>query len=126
MGTIEKVNRERSKSTYALNPEEMGFGVWIWYTVENRITWSAGFGRLLGLEEGVEPSFEVLIASIYPDDVRLFYNNLIVVLNDWQPRWCTFRICQDDKTVHTMKCLLEGMAIGCGEETDIVGVCFAM
>jgi hypothetical protein len=111
---------ERVKDT----PEKLRFGIWIWYTYENRVAWSEGFNRLLHLDNDAKPSFELLVECIYPDDVRTFYDNLIVVLNNWQPRWFTFRITLPDQSVRTLQCLLEGMPIGCNDVTDITGVCF--
>jgi hypothetical protein len=126
MRTTEKIKREKTKREDEFNPEGLKFGVWIWYTYENRVAWSEGFRRLLGLEGDIAPSFELLVACIYPEDIRPFYDNVIVVLNDWKPRWVTFRITKDDQTVHTLKCLLEGMPIGCNDVTDVTGVCFEL
>ncbi|MDP4210495.1 MAG: PAS domain-containing protein [Bacteroidota bacterium] len=100
------------------------FGEWIWYVYEDRVTWSDGFSQLLGLDSDIEESYELLVECIYPPDFCRVFDNVELFMQTFKPRWFTFRIVHADKSVHLLKCYLEGMKIGNTGITDVIGMCF--
>jgi hypothetical protein len=102
----------------------LNFGVWIWYSVENRIFFSDRFSRMLGLEKDVYPTFEILVECLFADDVMSFFDTIDKILHDSKLLWMEFRINLPDNTMLSIQCFVEAMRSESGDVMDIVGVCF--
>jgi PAS domain S-box-containing protein len=62
---------EQTKRAFELVEEKASLGVWSWDIESQRMRWSKGMFRLLGLEpDSLEPSYALLIALSHPDDHR--------------------------------------------------------
>jgi hypothetical protein len=104
--------------------EKLNFGVWIWYTVEDRMLFSERFCRMMGISKDVYPTFNLLIEIIYADDFLLFQESIEKILDDSKPRCVKFRVTQPDKSVKEILCYMEAMTAEYVDILDITGVCF--
>jgi PAS domain S-box-containing protein len=60
------------RDTLRFIEEKSGVGLWAWNLKSQKMEWSPGFFRLLGLEpNSVEPSYALLQTMVHPDDRRL-------------------------------------------------------
>lgn len=105
-------------------PENFGFGVWIWYTNENRLLLSEGFYNMIGVSKDVYPTFDLLIGCIHPDDLEGFVNMMEIMLQGLHPRWLRFRVVQPDRSTQKIQCYVEVMRAELAGIFDIVGLCF--
>ena len=126
MDTGSKINQCQNKKENTLNfiSGNFEFGEWIWYVYEERIAWSDGFSLLLGLEPSTEASFDLLIKCIYPPDLCKVFDSIGLYMLDFKSRWLSFRIIRPDKSIHELKCYLEGIKNNNKVMTEIVGLCF--
>jgi hypothetical protein len=100
---------------------KLNFGVWIWYTVEDRMLFSERFYQMMGISKDVYPSFNLLIERIYADDFILFQENIEKIMDDSKPRSVKFRVMQPDKSVKEIMCYMEVIAAEYADILDITG-----
>lgn len=63
------VSRELARQDLESANQAAGVGLWRWYPSEHRVEWSDAFWALLGRAPGgAEPSLELWMAAVHPDD----------------------------------------------------------
>ncbi|HEY4786835.1 MAG TPA: PAS domain-containing protein [Bacteroidales bacterium] len=118
-----KHNKEEYKLRFSNEPFH-NFGVWIWYTNENRLLLSEGFYNMIGVSKDVYPTFDLLVGCIHPDDLEGFVNMMEPMLQGSQPRWLRFRVVKSDRSILEIRCYVEVMRTEFADVVDIIGVCF--
>ena len=126
MNTNSKINQCQNIKGHRTNfiSGDFEFGEWIWYVYEEKIVWSDGFSMLLRLEPSTEASFDLLVKCIYPPDLRKAFDSIGLYMLDFKSRWFSFRIIHPDKSIHELKCYLEGIKNNSKGIMEIVGLCF--
>jgi len=126
MNTDSTINQCQNKKDCMLNSisGNFEFGEWIWYVYEERIAWSDGFSLLLGLEPSTDASFDLLVKCIYPPDLHKVFDSIGLYMLDFKSRWLSFRIIRPDKSIHELRCYLEGIKNNSKGMTELVGLCF--
>lgn len=105
-------------------PENLNFGVWIWYADENRLLFSESFCEMIGVSKDVYPTFDLVLGCIHPDDLEGFVTMMETMLQGSHPRWLRFRVVQPDRSTQKIQCYVEVMKAEFAGIVDIVGVCF--
>lgn len=104
--------------------ENLNFGTWIWYSVEDRLLFSKSFSKIAGLSQNSFYDFRTFFDLIHCNELLLFMNNIKDMLNGGSPRWIKFRIVRPDGTAQEMNCFMESLITEYGQIFDISGVCF--
>lgn len=81
-----KENRNGNEQVTDLLHEKLNFGVWIWYTDEERMLFSERFYRMIGISKDVYPTINLLIEIIYAEDFLLFQESIEIIMDDSKPR----------------------------------------
>ena len=101
-----ELERERIRLRYAQEISKVGSGEW---NLQTGVTWwSDAMSHLLGFEPGsVEPSRELFLARIHPDDRSLHNAALTRLIAGHQPDSTVLRIALPDGTIRSTLCQLQ-------------------
>lgn len=108
-----------------LIPGDTLLGIWIWYSVEDRLLFSEGFTNVAGILKESYYTFSTFPEIIHGNDLLAFLEDTEELLNGGSPRWVSFRIVRRDNEVVKLRCFMEAVRSEFGEVFDVVGVCFA-
>ena len=100
------------------------FGLWTWYSVENRLLLSENFSQMAGLAKDSDYNFRTFLEIIHGNDLLHFLSEIDNMLNGAGPHWIRFQIVRPDGTGQIVKCFIESMTTAFGDVFDIVGICF--
>ena len=89
------------KSTKQLSRAQRiaNIGNWEWHIPDNRIVWSQEVDRLLGLQEGVEPTYALFVSKIHPEDQAGVEQEIKVALQSGENYKFEHRISRSDGTI---------------------------
>ena len=109
MNNSESNPKPMNELTSSFLAEKANFGTWIWYSVDDRMLFSEGFCRMLGITKNVYPTFELLVDRIQNDDLISFLDNISIIMNNSKPRWMRFRVKRTDNTIVSIYCYAEAI-----------------
>ncbi|HEX9817169.1 MAG TPA: ATP-binding protein [Candidatus Thermoplasmatota archaeon] len=80
------------------------FGSWEWDTVTNHVTWSPELYRIFGVDPGFDPTLELYISRVHPDDRRRVQEAITGALQDGEPFEFEHRVVQQDGAIRMLHC----------------------
>ena len=121
--TLNFIKNKQLKESFVI-PECLNFGMWIWYSVEDRLLFSNSFYAMTGLKQESFYDFKTFFEIVHGCDLLQFLNDIEELLNGAPSRWVNFRIVRPDMIVQEVNCFMESLKTEFGEVFDITGVCF--
>lgn len=104
--------------------DQLNFGTWIWYSVENRILVSEEFCNMVGITKNGYTNFNLFFDIIHGSDLLKFIKVIDEMLKGASPRWFKFRIVRPDNSIRKVNCFIEAMTDEFSSIFDITGTCF--
>ncbi|MBF0635172.1 MAG: PAS domain S-box protein, partial [Nitrospinae bacterium] len=87
----------QTKERYDLASSVGKVGTWDWDILTGRLIWSEEVYRIMGLPAGeVEPSYEIFLSRVHPDDQKLFGDSVTDALENKKPFNAEYRIVRRD------------------------------
>jgi two-component system, cell cycle sensor histidine kinase and response regulator CckA len=84
---------KETKDRYDLATSVGEIGVWDWNIVTGKLIWNDEVYKILGLAaEGLEPSFEMFMSLVHPDDRKPFSDSVTDALQGKRPFNCEYRV----------------------------------
>jgi len=99
-------------------------GIWIWYSVEDRLLFSEGFSLIAGISKNAFNNFKTFFEIIYGNDLLQFLNDIEKMLQGAPPQWTYIRIVRPNKTICELYCYMESITTEFSDIFDIAGICF--
>jgi PAS fold len=106
------------------NFDQLNFGTWIWYSLENRILVSEEFCNMVGISKNGYNNFNLFFDIIHGSDLLKFMKVIDEMLKGASPRWFKFKIVRPDNSIINICCFFESMSDEFANIFDITGTCF--
>jgi PAS domain S-box-containing protein len=119
-----KITLERHLDGVAAAEEIIGFGIWRWNVVDDKVTWSDELHRIYGLEPGeFEGTAEGFASRLHPDDRQRVWAEISRSLETLEPFLFRERIIRPDGSERIL--LSQGRVLTAPDGTAeaLVGVC---
>ena len=115
--------KTRNNPTIPSVNEKLAFGMWIWYSVEDRLLFSENFCEMAGIDKDSDYNFRTFLELVHGNDLLPFLSEIENMLHGAKPHWISFRIVRPDNTHQKVNCFIESMSTEFGDVFDITGVC---
>ena len=107
-------------------PEDTLTGIWVWYSVEDRLLFSEGMAESIGIPKESYYTFSTFLEVVHGNDLLLFLETVEELLKGGPPGWTAFHIVKEDNEAVKLRCYMEAVSSEFGEVVDVVGICFKM